>query len=142
MGRAYAVVDVVASALQQCWLDLLFHEVRAMNRFRRFPSVALAALLLSGSLACSRTVEGVVQDTRDNTAKTKAAVETLDVKSAILADKTIDAGAIDVDTYADTKTVVLRGSVPTEAQKARAEQIAREHAPSYKVDNRLAVVPF
>jgi osmotically-inducible protein OsmY len=63
------------------------------------------------------------------------------VKSAIIADKTIDAGAIDVDTYADTKTVVLRGSVPTEAQKARAEQIAREHATGYKIDNRLAVVP-
>lgn len=101
----------------------------------------LAALLLVGSVACSHTARGVVQDTKDNTAKTKAAVETLDVKSAIIADKTIDAGAIDVDTYADTKRVVLRGSVPTAEQKARAEQIAREHAPSYTIENQLAVVP-
>ena len=101
----------------------------------------LAALLLIGSFACSHTARGVVQDTKDNTAATKAAVETLDVKTAILADKTIDAGAIDVDTYADTKRVVLRGSVPTAEQKARAEQIAREHAPSYRIENQLAVVP-
>ena len=35
------------------------------------------------------------------------------MKSAIMADKTIDSGAIDVDTYQDKKLVVLRGSVPT-----------------------------
>jgi osmotically-inducible protein OsmY len=103
--------------------------------------VMIGTALLCASVACSNTARGVVQDTKDNTATVKAGVETLDVKSAIIADKTIDAGAIDVDTFADTKTVVLRGSVPTEAQKARAEQIAREHAPNYKVDNRLAVVP-
>jgi hyperosmotically inducible protein len=112
-----------------------------MQTIRGFGSLTLAVLLLIGVAACSRTAEGVVSDTRDNVAKTKAAVETLDVKTAIIADKTVDAGAIDVDTYADTKTVVLRGSVPTEAQKARAEQIAREHAPNYKIDNKLAVVP-
>jgi hyperosmotically inducible periplasmic protein len=103
--------------------------------------VIIGIALLCGSVACSNTARGVVQDTKDNTANVKAGVETLDVKSAIIADKTIDAGAIDVDTFADTKTVVLRGSVPTEAQKARAEQIAREHAPNYKIDNKLAVVP-
>ena len=101
----------------------------------------LGLALLAASVACAQTARGVVQDTKDNTAAVKAGVETLDVKSAIIADKTVDAGAIDVDTYADTKTVVLRGSVPTEAQKARAEQIAREHAPNYKIDNKLAVVP-
>ena len=33
------------------------------------------------------------------------------------ADKTIDAGAIEVDTFQDKKVVVLRGSVPSDAQK-------------------------
>jgi osmotically-inducible protein OsmY len=103
--------------------------------------VIFGVALLCATVACSNTARGVVQDTKDNTATVKAGVETLDVKTAILADKTIDAGAIDVDTNADTKTVVIRGSVPTEAQKARAEQIAREHAPNYKIENRLAVVP-
>ena len=108
---------------------------------RNFTKTTLAAALLSLAVACGATAHGVVQDTKENTAKAKAGLETLDVKTAIIADKTVDAGAIDVDTYADTKTVVLRGSVPTKMQKDRAEQIAREHAPSYKVDNRLAVVP-
>jgi hypothetical protein len=97
--------------------------------------------LLCGSVACANTVSGVVQDTKENAAAVGAGMETVDVKSALLADDQIDADAIDVDTYADTKTVVLRGSVPTAEQKARAEQIARKNAPNYKIDNRLAVVP-
>ena len=68
-------------------------------------------------------------------------LETLDVKTAIIADKTIDSGAIDVDTFQDKKLVVIRGSVPTEAQKAKAEEIARKNATGYTVENRLAVVP-
>jgi predicted small secreted protein len=100
-----------------------------------------AIALLAGSVACGNTARGVVQDTRDNASAVRGGVETLDVKSAIIADKTVDSGAIDVDTYQDKKLVVLRGSVKTEAQKARAEQIAREHATGYKIDNRLAVVP-
>ena len=112
-----------------------------MRKIRRFGQTTLAVALLAATVACGATARGVVQDTKANTAKTKAVVETMDVKTAIIADKTIDAGAIDVDTYADTKTVVLRGSVPSQMQKDRAEQIAREHATGYKVDNKLAVVP-
>jgi osmotically-inducible protein OsmY len=98
-------------------------------------------LALVGVTGCAQTARGVVADTKDNTAAVRGAMETVDVKSAIIADKTVDSGAIDVDTYQDKKLVVLRGSVPTEAQKARAEQIARQNATGYKIDNRLAVVP-
>ena len=97
--------------------------------------------LVVGSAACANTARGVVQDTKDNTSAVRGGLETIDVKSAILADKTIDAGAIDVDTYQDKKLVVLRGSVPTAEQKAKAESIARDNAKGYTVDNRLAVVP-
>jgi osmotically-inducible protein OsmY len=96
-------------------------------------TVALAAV------ACGDTARGVVQDTRENTTAVKSGLQTVDVKTAILADEEIDAGAIDVDTYADKKLIVLRGSVPTEAQKAKAERIARENAEGYKIDNRLVV---
>ena len=99
-------------------------------------TVALAVLVTS----CGRTAQGIVTDTKANTAAVKGAVETMDVKSAIIADKTIDSGAIDVDTFGEKKVVVLRGSVPTDAQKAKAEQIARDHATGYTVENRLAVV--
>ncbi|HYB93760.1 MAG TPA: BON domain-containing protein, partial [Vicinamibacterales bacterium] len=82
-----------------------------------------------------------VQDTKENAATVRGGLETVDVKTALIADKSIDAGAIDVDTYQDKKVVVLRGSVPTEAQKQRAEQIARDNAKGYTIDNKLAVVP-
>ena len=101
----------------------------------------LAVTLVVGSAACANTARGVVEDTKDNASAVRGGLETVDVKSAIIADKTIDSGAIDVDTYQDKKLVVLRGSVPSEAQKARAEQIARQNAKGYTIDNRLAVVP-
>ena len=101
----------------------------------------LAVALLVGAAACANTARGVVEDTKDNASAVRGGLETIDVKSAIIADKTIDSGAIDVDTFQDKKLVVLRGSVPTEAQKAKAEQIARANATGYTVENRLAVVP-
>jgi BON domain len=97
--------------------------------------------LAIGAAGCAQTARGVVTDTKENAAGVRGVIETLDVKTAIIADKTVDAGAIDVDTYQDRKVVVLRGSVPTEAQKAKAEQIARNNATGYTIENRLAVVP-
>jgi osmotically-inducible protein OsmY len=65
--------------------------------------------------------------------------QTLDVKTALMADKSIDASHIDVDTDANTKTVILKGSVPTAAQKAAAEKVARAHAEGYSIRNELTV---
>ena len=70
-----------------------------------------------------------------------AAGETIDVKAALMADETVDATNINVDTFADRKTVVLRGSVPTQAQKDAAGKIASREAEGYKVDNQLTVRP-
>lgn len=108
---------------------------------RSIAHLTLGLSLLAGAAACANTARGVVQDTKDNATAVKGGLQTVDVKTAILADKTIDAGAIDVDTYADKKLIVLRGSVPTEEQKRRAEQIARQNAEGYTIDNRLAVIP-
>ena len=108
---------------------------------RSFVQLTVAALLVAGSAACSQTARGVVEDTKDNTSAIRGGLETIDVKTAILADDRIDADAIDVDTYQDKKLVVLRGSVPTQEQKMKAERIARDNARGYAIDNRLAVVP-
>lgn len=108
--------------------------------YKTIQTIALGFLLM-GMAACAQTARGVVQDTKENVSDVRGGLETLDVKSAILADKTIDAGAIDVDTFQDRKLVVLRGSVPTEQQKQKAEMIARENAKGYTVDNKLVVVP-
>jgi osmotically-inducible protein OsmY len=103
-------------------------------------SLALTAAL-AGAAACANTARGVVEDTKDNTSAVRGGLETVDVKTAIIADKSIDSGAIDVDTYQEKKLVVLRGSVPTEVQKQKAEQIARENAKGYTIENRLVVAP-
>lgn len=109
--------------------------------FKTLRSTALIFALSAGLAGCAQTARGVVADTKDNTAAVRGGIETLDVKSAIIADKTVDSGAIDVDTYQDKKLVILRGSVPTLAQKQQAEQIARNNATGYTIDNQLAVVP-
>ena len=68
-----------------------------------------------------------------------AAAQTMQIKTALIDADDLDAGAIDVDTNASTKTVVLRGHVPTAAQKAAAERIAKSKAPEYRVVNNIEV---
>ncbi len=68
-----------------------------------------------------------------------AAVETLDVKTALIADSRIDAGDINVDTDHVTKTVTLNGRVPSAEQKAVAEEITKAKATGYMVRNALVV---
>jgi osmotically-inducible protein OsmY len=98
-------------------------------------------LLLVGATACAQTARGVVKDTKENVSDVRGGIETVDVKTAIIADKDVDSSSINVDTYQDRKLVVLRGSVPTQAQKSKAGAIAQDNAKSYRIDNQLAVVP-
>jgi osmotically-inducible protein OsmY len=110
------------------------------------------ALIVAATLAggCASTVEGVKQDTEkvaEKTAdatqkaaeKTAGAANTVDVKSALIADKRVDASNINVDTSASSKTVVLKGTVPTAEQVKVAEEIARENADGYRITNQLTV---
>jgi osmotically-inducible protein OsmY len=69
-----------------------------------------------------------------------AAKQHVDIKTALLADKTVDASHIDVDVDKDTKVVYLRGTVPSEAQKTTAERIARSKVSDYIVRNELTVM--
>lgn len=68
-----------------------------------------------------------------------AAVQTMDVKMALTTDSRVDASDINVDTNHDTKTVTLKGSVKTAAQKTLAGDIATKRADGYRVVNDLAV---
>lgn len=68
-----------------------------------------------------------------------AAIETMDVKTALMTDDRVDASNINVDTNHASKTVTLKGRVPTATQKATAEQIAAKQATGYKVVNQLTV---
>ena len=103
-------------------------------------TIALA-LAIVASAACGNTMRGIKTDTESNVEKTAGGVETMDVKAALIADGRVDAGNINVDTSASTKTVVLKGSVPTAEQRTTAETIAREQAKGYTITNNLTVVP-
>ena len=90
-----------------------------------------------GKEAAAETKEA----TRDAAGAIKAAIETIDVKSALMADRTVDASHINVDTFHETKTVVLKGSVKTATQRDEAARIAAAEAPGYRIDNQLQIVP-
>ena len=68
-----------------------------------------------------------------------AAVETMDVKTALIADSRIDSGGINVDTDHVTKTVTLKGHVPNAAQRTFAEEVAVKMAVGYRVENKLTI---
>ncbi len=103
-------------------------------------AAALCAVALSvGLAACANTMRGAKKDTEKVAEKVAAGAETVDVKSALIADGRVDASNINVDTVASTKTVVLKGSVPTADQKIAAERIARENAKGYTIANQLTI---
>jgi osmotically-inducible protein OsmY len=114
-------------------------------------------------VACDNTARGVQQDTAEatdsasdaaaaaraeaddqaddarRTSAIGAAGETMDVKTALMSDDLVDASDINVDTFHETRTVVLKGTVPTEAQKTAAGRIAEREAEGYTINNQLTV---
>jgi osmotically-inducible protein OsmY len=102
--------------------------------------IALASAALLATMACGNTMQGVKTDSERAVEKTAAGAQTVDVKSALIADGRVDASNINVDTIANTKTVLLKGSVPTAEQKTTAEAIARDKAPGYTITNNLTVM--
>ena len=93
--------------------------------------------------AAERAGDRVAHETKDATrsvgATLDAAAQTMQIKTALIDADNLDANNIDVDTNASTKTVTLRGHVPSASQKAAAERIAKEKAPDYKVVNNITV---
>jgi predicted small secreted protein len=68
-----------------------------------------------------------------------AAQQGAQIKAALMADVTIDSTTIDVETDARTKTVMLKGSVRSAAEKSKAASIATAKAPAYRIQNDLVV---
>ena len=88
-------------------------------------AAAAAAETKADAKEAGRDVSAAARDAADATKDAakdaggaiKAAVETIDVKSALMADRTVDASHINVDTFHETKTVVLKGSVKSATQR-------------------------
>ena len=93
--------------------------------------------------AMERAGDRAAQETKDAThsvgATLDAAAQTMQIKTALIDADNLDANDINVDTDAATKTVTLKGHVPTAAQKTAAERIAKEKAPDYTVSNLLEI---
>jgi osmotically-inducible protein OsmY len=83
--------------------------------------------------------QAIKEGAKEVASEVDAKKQTVDVKAALMADKGVDASHIDVDTDAGTKTVTLKGSVPTQAQKVAADRIARDKAEGYRIVNQLTV---
>lgn len=102
----------------------------------------VSALLFVLSVAgCANTARGIETDAERATENASAGMETMDVKGALIADGRVDAADVNVDTDAKTRTVVLKGSVPSDEQKKTAEEIAKREAEGYKVENQLTISP-
>jgi len=122
-----------------------------MKRPRKSPRIVGAIVAMAFAVACSDRAqpqpEAAVRDAARATGDAvmaggkaaDAAVETMDVKLALTADSRVDAGNINVDSDHITKTVTLKGRVPTAAQKTLAEDIAKAKAIGYTVHNMLTV---
>jgi hypothetical protein len=71
--------------------------------------------------------------------RASSAVETADVKLALATAEGIDASGINVDTDHNSKTVTLKGTVPTTDQRVKAEVVAQREAVGYRINNQLVV---
>lgn len=122
-----------------------------------------AATLLAFMAACGNTADGAKKDAEnaadktaeaasaatDKTAEAAAktgdavggAMETGQIKTALLADNNLDASNINVDTDESKKVVMLKGTVPSEAHKKLAGDIAAAKAVGYTVTNELTIKP-
>ena len=93
--------------------------------------------------AAERAGDRVANETKNAThsvgATLDAAAQTMQIKTAFIDADNLDANNIDVDTDGATKTVTLKGHVPTAGQKAAAARIAKEKAPDYTIVNNIVV---
>ena len=137
-----------------------------MNTLARRLSVCACAVAVAFfSMACRNTAAGLKRDAEENGRKAavqagkaadkateatadaarkaadaaEAGAQTVTVKTALLADSRVSAKGIDVDTDLATRTVTLKGHVPTKEQKTIAEKIAVERSAGYHVRSELTI---
>ena len=91
--------------------------------------------------ATARAAGAAAQASEEIAERASAAKETIDVKSSLMADPSVDATRLNVDTDYRTRTITLNGFVPSDAERSAAEAIAKARAPGYSVVNNLVVKP-
>jgi hyperosmotically inducible protein len=104
--------------------------------------VVVAACTLAASAGCAasrNTGEGAGNLVRSAGDKVEDSTITFNVKTALIRDKVVDAGDINVDT--DDGIVTLTGAVPTEQARVRALTLARQASGVRGVVDRITVAP-
>lgn len=91
--------------------------------------------------AANRAVGAAAEAGEEIAERASAVIEGIDVKTALMADPSVDATRIDVDTDYRTHTITLKGYVPTHTERDMAEVIAKAEATGFKVVNNIAVQP-
>jgi osmotically-inducible protein OsmY len=91
--------------------------------------------------ATNRAVDAAGEAGEEIAERAGALKETVDVKSALMADPSVDATRIDVNTDYRTRTITLNGYVPTYTERDMAEVIAKGHAEGYRIVNNISVQP-
>ncbi|KQP04385.1 BON domain-containing protein [Pseudorhodoferax sp. Leaf265] len=105
-----------------------------MRTFRPITLILVAALSAATITGCA-----VVRDQQTMGAYVDDAAITTAVKAKFVEDKTVDAGAINVQTL--NGTVNLSGFAKSGAERSQAERLAREVKGVRDVRNTLAVRP-
>lgn len=131
--RSLVIAGTLAVGLAACSRDARTTQPPADDRPREAPP---ATATPGATREPARDPSGAVGTAGKAAA---GATETIDVKAALMMDDGVDASDINVDTDGVKKVVLLKGSVPSAAQKNRAEQIATREAQGYRVDNQLVV---
>ena len=117
-------------------------EAEVKTRDERAQAAAAAKEVANDAAQAARAVGEMAKDAGEELAEKAGAItETADIKSALMADSSVDASRIDVDVSSWTKTVTLNGYVATSPERDKAEAIAKAKASGYKVVNNLAIAP-
>ena len=117
-------------------------QAEAETRDERAQAAAAAREVAKDAVQAGRAVGAIAADAGEQLAeKAGAAGDAVAVKTALMADPSVDASRIDVDVSTLNRTVTLNGYVPTDAERAKAEAIAKAKAGSYSVVNRITVQP-
>jgi osmotically-inducible protein OsmY len=117
-------------------------EAEVETRDERAQASAAAKEVANDAAHAARAVGEMAKDAGEELAEKAGAItETADIKSALMANPSVDASRIDVDVSSWRKTVTLNGFVSTTAERDKAAAIAQAKASGYKVVNNIAVSP-
>jgi osmotically-inducible protein OsmY len=139
---AFAITGVAACQNTARGVEEDARQTEEQTRDERAQAEQKARELGNDAAAAAKRVGTAAAEAGEEIAeRAGAAIETVDVKGASMAEGAVDATRIDVDTDYRTKTVTLNGYVPTAAEKTTAESVARQKAPGWTVVNNLQVRP-